>query len=273
VRQRIVIIGGGFVGQLLHTVFPYARVLDWAPAPPPSLSRNIGPQYLWEPIPGLTCNKFTVTTHVDGKPATNESILAYKRKVGKDQDNGDWRAQFQAEMDGYNVVLPPSRVEYGMRVIAINKMSRELQMADVKMHQRIPYDILISTIPLYAILSLAGLPGATSLRYAPIFVSQMKIVERRPSPNMYVNYISDPDNSNYRTTFRDGVSYSESLISNGGFRFTPGKIYPNTQVADMLAQLLRYRIKTFGRFASWNPDELAHETYKQAVAFKEQHGL
>jgi hypothetical protein len=266
--MHIVIIGGGFVGQLLHTVFPRARVLDWAPVAPTSLSRSIGPQYLWEPIPGLAHTRFKVTTHVDGAPATNETILAYKKKVGKELDDGDWRAQFQTEMDGYDVTLPVSRVEYGMRVTAINKMARELVMAK---GERIPYDMLLTTIPLYATLALAGLPGATALRYAPIYVTKTPVDWH--DSGMYVNYISDASSPTYRNTIRDEMLFGESLEPNKGFKFTPGKIYPNREIEDMRGQLLRYRIKTFGRFASWNPDELAHETYRQAVTFKDQHGL
>lgn len=271
--QRVIIVGGGFNGQLLHTLFPRARVFDWRPAPPNlnAQPRQFGPQYLWEPIAGLECSSFQVTTHVDGLPGTDASILAYKQKVGKEQDAGDWRSQFREVMTGWNVKLPPSRVEYGKRITSIDRVSRKLVLA----HERteVPYDLLISTIPLYALLSLAGIPEPSDkLQFRPIFVSSDSGL---PMDGMYVNYISDPETPVYRVTLRDSSLHRESLHSIDGvtIKITPGKIYHHDSVPETLRLLYSYGIKTFGRFASWSPDELAHETFKQAREFGATHGI
>jgi hypothetical protein len=271
-RDRVIIIGGGFNGQLLHTLFPRARVFDWRPAPPDlkAQPRQFGPQYLWEAIPGLRCTQFTVTTHVDGLPGTDESIRAYKRKVGKEQDAGDWRSQFKETMCGFYPTLPPSRVEYGRRITAIDRVSRKLSMAG---GEEVAYDLLISTIPLYALLSLAGVPEPSDkLQFKPIYVSSEPAL---PLDGMYVNYISAEDTPIYRVTWRDGAMHQESLTAAEGvtIKITPGKIYPHDSVPETLQLLYAYGIKTFGRFASWNPDELAHETFRQAREFGVTHGI
>lgn len=271
--DRVIIIGGGFNGQLLHTIFPRARVFDWRPAPPDlkAQPRQFGPQYLWEPVAGLECEQFTVVTHVDGLPGTDESIRAYKRKVGKEQDAGDWRSQFQVAMPGFHPRLPPSRVEYGRRITTIDRVSRKLILANEA--TEVPYDLLISTIPLYALLSLAGIPESVKLEFKPIFVASSPALPS--NGGMYVNYISAPETPVYRVTWRDSAMHEESLTATDGvaIKITPGKIYHNGMVPTYLELLRAYGIQTFGRFASWNPDELAHETFRQALAFKVTHGL
>ena len=136
-----------------------------------------------------------------------------------------------------------------------------------------PYDVLVSTIPLYALLSLAGVPEPSDkLQFKPIYVSSSSAL---PMGGMYVNYISSPDTPVYRVTWRDAAMHQESLQSTDGvtIKITPGKIYAHPAVPSVRHLLAAYGIWTFGRFASWNPDELAHETYRQAKAFGEQHGL
>lgn len=271
---RIIIIGGGFNGQLLHTLFPDARVFDWRPAPPDinAQPRQFGPQYLWEPLPGLesACESFPVVTHVDGRMATDDSVLAYKRKVGKEQDAGDWRTQFQASMTGWSVRLPASRVEYGRRIVSIDRVSRKLSMAG---GDEVPYDLLVSTIPLYALLSLAGIPRPDGdLQFKPIYVASEPW---SPVHGMYVNYISDPETPIYRVTYRDAARHRESLVATDtvAIKITPGKIYNHGLVPTLLSMLKAYGIFTFGRFASWHPDELAHETFRQAHKWKVEHGI
>jgi hypothetical protein len=81
--MNIVVIGGGFVGQLVQLAIPEARILDWRKAAPANhLETRMGPQYLWEPIPGVPSESFAVTTLVDSEPPTPERILAYKKKIG-----------------------------------------------------------------------------------------------------------------------------------------------------------------------------------------------
>jgi hypothetical protein len=273
--ERLIIIGGGFNGQLLHTVFHRARVFDWRPSPPDLTAqpRQFGPQYLWEPVDGLACSPFVVTTHVDGRPATDDAVRAYKRKVDKEQDAGDWRAQFQTTMQGWSVALPPSRVEYGRRIASIDRVSRKLIMSN---HEEVFYDILISTIPLYSLLSLAGLPEPdTKLTFRPIYVSSSPCADAMLSDGMYVNYISDPATPIYRETQRDAALHRESLHATDGvtIKITPGKIYGHFAVPMLQNTLRAYGIHTFGRFASWHPDELAHETFRQALSFKVFYGI
>lgn len=271
--MRLIIIGGGFLGQLLHTVFPHARVFDWRSKPPAIASRQIGPMYLWEPIPGISNREYDVYTTIDGEPATDERILAYKKKVGKEQDGSDWRAQFQYVMKGYDVELPNDFVEYGKRIDHIDRYGRRIVLHGGWEEK---YDSIISTIPLPALMTMCGvtLPDPSIFDSRPIYVKtyQHSIATDHP---MYVNYLSDPNNDSYRETTREGKLYVESLVGHGvdWARLLPGKIYFNPMASEVLRQLRYANIWCLGRYATWSPDELAHETYKAAVRLAESQCL
>ncbi len=277
--MKVIIVGGGFVGQLIHTLVPMARVFDWRPTRPETPPRQLGPQYLWEPIPGLKCREFNVVTHIDGRKANEATIRAYKHKVGKTQDGGDWRAQFRENMPGYDVELPPDRVEYGMRIVSIDAINRTMCMAD---GSRVEYDALISTIPLDAMAQLCGIRRTEPpLESRPIFLwtrpvtgaDSIPAIEAHQNHCFYVNYISHMATEVYRETLRDNKWHFESL----GYsdipkdvrvhKLMPGKIYNNTAAAGLRQSLFDLGIVTFGRYASWHPDELAHETYKNAATW------
>lgn len=273
--MRIVIIGGGFLGQLLHVLWPKARVFDWRPKAPTIATRQLGPQYLWEPIPELPCRRFDVHTQVDGKDATDESIKTYKEKVGKLQDGSDWRAQFRPHMDGYDCTLPTSRVEYGKRVTHVQYDGRKLVMADGTVER---YDLLISTIPLNAMLQLCGwTKDLQSFLCRPIFMHHEEAT--LPSDDMLVNYISYQHTDVYRQTIREGRIFTESLKpfheihTASVIKIQPGKIYTNDHAVRYVARLGSEGIACFGRYAVWEPDELAHETLRKVRDFKASHGV
>lgn len=276
--MKIIIVGGGFIGQLLQAVlFPRARVFDWRASAPTMQPRQLGPQYLWEPIPELPCRKFEVFTRIDGSEATNDTMVAYKTKVGKHQDNSDWRAQFRPVMDGYDAQLPFSRVEYGRRIGSIDITNRRLNMADGTQET---YDVLISTIPMPAFLIMCGrYPYSNPFRSRPIYMhhSTYQSQDRPCGPlDMHVNYLSYPHTDVYRQTIRDGRIFTESLRPfhdvhrDNVVKLAPGKIYEHEESERFQALLGCYGVACFGRFASWNPDELAHETIRKARMFKER---
>lgn len=263
--MRIVIIGGGFMGQLLGTLVPRARIFDWMPAAPKQMDRKFGAQYLWESLPEIACRNFNVITAIDDADATDEKILAYKKKVGKEQDNSDWRSQFKPIMDGYEVLdMPPSRVEYGRRITGVNREKRLLYFANREPEK---YDIIISTVPLPFMASLMNVKMATPMS-RPIFV-RSSTYQLTQHSDWYVNYNADPNNPIYRTTFRDGMMHEEALESGEGDwrRLTPGKIYRSADTPAVLDQLADQQVYCFGRYARWNPEELAHETMRLARAY------
>jgi hypothetical protein len=275
-HPRIIIVGGGFLGRLIHSVLPSARVFDWRKEAPTVSSRMLGPQYLWEPLQGFSPDEheeFNVTTLVDGRTATDERVARYKARVGKELDGGDWRAQFSRRMRGYSVTLPPDRVEYDQKIKCIDGHTRTLLMAGGRQEH---YDYLLSTIPLYAFLRLmrhgAYDAMANTLRYRPIFFHTSELPwwkAQHPSMwnnGMRVNYISNPKVPWYRETWREGKCFRESLDRNAfgveGFGVVPGKIYPNEHTETSIASLEIFDIFMFGRFARWRTDELAHESYR-----------
>lgn len=255
-----IVLGGGFMGQLLQTLYPDMEVFDWRPTrpAPEDETRAFGPQYLWEAPPGLSvqCRSFTVFTTIDGRRADEDPdrVARYKAKVHKTLDASDWRTQFRYEMTGYEPLLSNERVQYGMRVSRIHRGMRCLEIGAQRFH----YDRLISTIPLYALLGLLGMmdPG---LLYKRIYVKTVQA--SRVNDNMIVNYVSDDDSVIYRETWRgDHITY-ESLTPLPGWRaLAPGKIYRHGITEDLLAELEHSGIYCCGRFATWNPEELAHES-------------
>ena len=262
----IVIIGGGYLGQLLHTLIPQARVLDWRPTAPAEPARSFGPQYLWWPIRGLPCEEFNVITHVDGKPASPESIRDYKVKVGKEQDHSDWRTQFRTMMKGYEVQLPKPNIEYNQMATEINRMLRTLNLRSGEV---IRYDWLISTIPLPALMDLCKMTKP-EFESRPIYVTVRPV---NPLSYLYVNYCSDPNDPIYRRTNRNGMMHSESLhpLDSGSrvHRLVPGKIYKNRDVSSIRAELMVAKILTVGRYGAWDPEQLAHETYREVEQWKQ----
>jgi hypothetical protein len=282
-EPRIAVIGGGFIGQLVQYAVPSARVLDWRKTPPKDHmeTRNLGPQYLWEPIPGVPSHSFPVTTLVDGEPPTPDTILAYKRKIGKADDGGDWGLQFQHQTIGWESTLPVPRIEYGKTVKMISLPEKTLGMAD---WSTVEYDLLVSTIPLPAFLDMliVGPEYQNGFRSNPIYISTTpKIHEQtQPEPRMVLNYLSNPDDPHYRITSvvagQVSVEYAESLVSIPGEVATilkPGKIHPHKESQLICSMLATYDCFCFGRFATWAPDELAHQTWKSIVEWKELKGL
>jgi hypothetical protein len=264
---NVVCIGGGISGHLVKLRIPKARVLDFRRSPTP-MTRQFGGNYLWEPLPGVTCRSFQVITTVDGHPPDEEAVIRYKRKIGKGLDS-NWTQQFRHQMVGYDIVDWPRKldIDYGHIVKAIDPEKRFIHADGPAGPCHIPYDVLLSTVPLYGLVGM--LPSSIrgpALAYAPIYVTTTSIPpDAPPTPEgaWLVNYISDPKVPAYRTTDRDGARHYESLVQTGvpTKRIAPGKVYPDpaaTEFVNMLAHV--FGIYCFGRFATWNPEELVHET-------------
>lgn len=264
--MRVIILGGGFIGQLLQAVlWPKARVFDWATTAPKTPTRLLGPQYLWMEVPELPCRRFDVYTTIDGKDASQSSMRAYKKKVEKEQDNSDWKSQFQPRMDGWECTLPINRVEYGKRAVSINYTSRLITCADGSVSG---YDVLVSTIPLPTMLTLCGI-RSHEFKSRPIYLHR-QAHPPNPRGDMLVNYVSYANTPIYRVTYRDGAQHTEALEpfhdihANEVVRITPGKIYAHPATEKMVRALESVNIYPLGRFARWAPDELAHETLASA---------
>ena len=262
--MRVVVIGGGFIGQLVQLAYPLARVLDWKKyAPKDHLETRVGPQYLWEPIPNVLSFSFEVTTLVDGDPPTPEKILAYKRKVKKEDDNGDWEIQFQHKTLGWHSALPVPRIEYNAVVERVNLLDRKLIMKD---DLDIPYDVLVSTIPLPVLMKMTGLSHPSPFESAPIF---MRTEERDGDARdgMVLNYLSTPHIPYYRVTRYGKTVYYEALTNQLGCRkVVPGKIYTHEGADRIVQDLASQGVFCYGRFAAWCPDELAHQTWQKIEA-------
>lgn len=276
--MHVIVIGGGITGRLVQWLYPTAVVYDWRTAADGSkLTRLYGANYLWEPIEGLTCHPLSVTTHVDWAPARLDSIRRYKDKIGKgDETPVEWGRQFDLHTTGWDLEgVPSSTITYEARVIYIDVEAQRIgvQFGAAREISDLSYDVLVSTIPQYALYRLLRperlwppLP-ADEWMYRPIYVRVMPVPPDSPvtsSDHLYVNYLSNPDITAYRFTDRNGERHYESLTKFSGLRpqrtLVPGKIYPATSAEYFRARLERFNIYCFGRYATWNPNELVHET-------------
>jgi hypothetical protein len=265
--MKIVVIGGGFIGQLVQWAVPRAEVFDWRKvAPANHLETRIGPQYLWEPIPGMKTTEFEVETLVDGRPPEADRILRYKRKIGKESDGGNWGLQFTHKMKGYAPHLPVPRIKYAMtaKVVRAADGLVEMENGDIEL-----FDTLVSTIPLPSFLKMLDFGDRYTLnfKFDPIFMR----VERATEfvNGMVLNYISNPQDPWYRITRAGHDTYFESLRPMPGCKkIIPGKIHAHPDTEKILATLAYYKIYCFGRFAAWRPDELAHETWQNIATWR-----
>jgi len=266
---RIAVIGGGITGQMAQWAMPHADVYDWKPRPTTVLTRNYGGNYLWKPIShdGVTCRPFSVITEIDGKAPTMAAAKAYKAKIGKDMEHpGLWEMQFKHKMPGWDfVTIPDSRIHYQHRLTGIHMGRHVLTFEN---GTEVVYDALISTIPLYSLLSMVGMEPIRGLKFAPIYVKKYPAPERfgmqATNPlGFYINYLSTPDIESYRYTDRDGERHYESLIplSQPMTKLSPGKIWDHKDVPDVLRHLANFDIHPIGRYGQWDSNQLVHETW------------
>jgi hypothetical protein len=274
---RVVVIGGGFLGQLVQFAVPYARVLDWRKAPvgrDTYQTRYFGAHYLWQPLPGLPCTPVDVHTTVDNQAPEEDAIRRYKEKVGKMSDIIDWNGQFKEHQTGWEIAdVPGSVVDYSQFVQSVNWKTRTLTLRDVG---AVAYDMLVSTIPLPALLRLLGGPALDPVN-RPIYVSVTPAPARPRVRGLHVDYCSTIGDPVYRKTNRHGLElHRESLevVSDGPCTpLYPGKIYVHPRVPALQHALIARHIFCFGRNATWSPDELAHETYANILEWKQRWAL
>lgn len=266
---RIVCIGGGFVGQLVQLAIPETVLLDNRKTPPADhLDTRRGPQYLWEPIPDIPSTSFEVVTLVDSAVPTDESIRRYKKKIGKLKDGGDWAKQFQHQTTGYHSELPKPKVEYGKTIVMIDLPGKTLGLAD---GSTIAFDLLINTVPLpnFMQMLIVGPQHKEPFRNDPIYFRTYPRSESSTDNGIVMNYISDKEDPVYRFCRRGGEVFEESLRKVQDSRMVwPGKIHHNTESERILGELSAYNCYCFGRFATWRPDELAHESWKDILDWK-----
>lgn len=263
-----VIIGGGMIGRIAQRYIPDALILDWNKAPsrntaPPQLGAN----YLWEPVADILCRRLSVRTTIDGAPATFDSIVSYKHRVGKaDEVQTRWQAvsrQFQEESWGYVVseFPPPTRIQYDAHVVSIDVIRSIIYL---KNGDRIKYTYLVSTIPLPALIKMSrdliDIYGKIGFPSSPIFVHVMRD-DTALAQDIHVDYRTSGDC--YRSTrHADGARHDEYLGPVPNLptkKIVPGRIYDVPESPHLLKEMQQaFNIHCFGRYARWESDELTH---------------
>jgi len=284
---RIVILGGGMVGQLAKFLFPDAAVLDWRARPirkssPFATIQLLGAMYLWEPLEGLPCTSFVVHTTVDGEEANETTVAAYKEKIGKPGDMSHWRTQFQPTTIGWRLTgIPDSekvQILYGAFVEQIDVNRREIILRSGEIF---PYTILVSTIPLPSFMSMVGMGAPSPFQHFDICIKEsptpLDVAWAKAQDNILrINYLSDRNVPVYRTTDWAGSRHYEWLKVHGRSRemglptkvISPGKILPHPFTPKVITDLSYCGVYPFGRFGRWAPDELLHMTYKDLFTFR-----
>lgn len=277
--EGIVILGAGISGVLAAHVFEDAMVLERnAATQAQNLTRMWGTNYLWAPIPGIDCNSFPVHTLVDGKPPHPEAIVRYKNKIGKPEDIGRWGLQFEEHTTGWDFKFlpPPQHVIYGAPVFELNIDARTVHFQIGNDNKAVlPYRYIISTIPLLQLCRIAKVfdrwPGLEScFAFQPIYVTMERVYQQKAG--MHVNYISDPTVVHYRETVREGYRHMEQLEppAHPTVRIWPGKIRANSAIPPVVQWLESCGVLCAGRWASWEPNELVHETYARLVQLRKR---
>lgn len=276
-----VVLGGGLIGHLVGVLFPDAVIMDRRPAPAAGMNvtHQPGAHYLWAPLRGLPNEKLRVLTRIDNTLATPESIAAYKAKVFEPmpsavRENGEpsYRlAQFTPEMDGWRALLPAVPVWWNQTIMQIDPINHLITCGSDETYM---YNRLINTIPLNALLRLLHLwPQIPELVNRPVWVATITNVMPFDfiAPNtLYVNYVTDPALPWYRETHQsNGTLQRESLRAYvaGMFQVLPGKLVAHPAVPDIIKELQRWDIHTFGHYGTWDPDELTHHTWVKLNAF------
>lgn len=277
--MKVIVIGGGHIGTLAGWLMPHATVLDWR-KPSHDVERHrprpYGAMYLHKALEGIPCRPLDVRTTIDGKPATEESAWAYKRKVGKESDMdcaGLWRGQFKEFTVGWEMVEHPRiEIRWGSIVDHIDVHQQILTLTDGSWFA---WDRIISTIPFYSLLDLMRIPQPSLLEHRPIAVRSAPIPLDVPpmTTDIHVNYVSDPSVNVYRTTDRHGNRDNEWLYDTHartpipGKILRPGKVYRAPWTRDMCSQLNVLGVYPVGRAGRWEPDELTHDSYNDLLVW------
>lgn len=176
-----------------------------------------------------------------GNPTEKVSI-----KAGKEQG---WSIRVHSLLDC-------ACVEFGATCTGID-IGRKIVWFDSK---KVQYDTLISTLPLFVFLRLAGIKSSIEFKSKPIYVS----VEKQPTnkEQMILVYYPDQEVPHYRRTYWQNTVTTESLKPEQGQKTTlPGKIYANGDVKELTDELNKKSVYFQGRYARWEPKHLIHHTW------------
>lgn len=278
------ILGAGITGIMAKKLFDDAIVLESNSEG--SNTYKMGANYLWEPVPLFQTKKVKVRTTVDGKKPNEASIMRYKNKIGKGlEDRGLWGEQFQPEMKGYVIEETPKiKVVYGVRIIKIDLKGKVLYLKINKYGTRpVKFDNIISSIPFPIMIEICELETKEMIskwfKYSPIFVQKRELdASKRCNHLVDVNYITSRGIKSYCSTKyyerkEEHIESLSDLIPYATTKIFLGKIW-GSRMTKLLTDTLNNRgIYCFGRYASWNPDELIHNTYHKLKAFREDEGM
>jgi len=231
---------------------------------------NHGAHYLWKPIEGFSVKRCRIITTVDGDQAVEESVRRYKTKVGRYEEGRDWSRQFKPKSKGYRIIsFPDVVINHHHKAKRIDVVNKTVTFANGTEDH---FDVIISTIPLNILVQISGMVDRPQsvFEYREIYVYETPSM-RCKNEDMVVDYDSSPTESVYRRTYRDGKCHAESLkkFDKPDAILTPGKIWTNEETREWVERLKSYNIHCFGRFGTWEEDELLHQACEKVQNFVE----
>lgn len=269
------ILGAGLVGRMIGVLVSgmASSTLLESKSKDVSLNAFMGAQYLHEPVPVFSTRRKQIITTVDGLKATPESIQKYKEKIGKRENAEDCLEQFKLLTWGYEVLKVPDEGLHICYDSLIKHIDLEGGIVYTEKGMYV-YRRLISTLPFTVFNSLTDNPDWKKkeifLRHSPIYVRTQHDSDRSNLSVFFVDYVSDPKSKHYRVTRRNGEMHFEYLEEVPESRaIFPGKIYAFAEELSEIGKFQmelrkRFNVYHFGRWATWRPDELAHQTYHEA---------
>jgi len=295
-EKSIVILGGGPAGHATSVAFPEALVIEKNDYR--SEARNFGPHFLWRDLGGFKCRPTKVLSHIDGAPATDESVRRYREKVGRPDDTRPWHDEYGVEATQYDILEWPSvRGLWGWKVDRVRLRDRVVRVTstsgDTDLSVDVQYDTLINTLPMPIFWRMTDLFRDLDdcFRWTPVYVwvepyREDQSVRRREefkfeNPwDRYINWISDKDNPCYRESWHENGVHHESLLKDDRWMrepthtHYPGKIWSEGEKT--LGLITRFAethgVYFNGRYGSWSYGELLHHTYENALSLRRRLG-
>lgn len=271
--MKVVIIGAQWAGIVAKLVFRDAGIYE------PLSGHKSRKLLAWgktieQPIPGIKSIPVRAIFHIDGRPATDDSVYRYHVKTGLLLN------AFPVEGMRHHVQSVPvslmQSINYDYVPIKIDGDAKQIHFYN---KSTVDYDILIWTNTLTSLIEVFS-PGMLNLDdfvSRPIFIR----VSVRPPDAIYgedvyyVNWITEQSIPCFEYCDLAGQRYyfgftSMSLVPNK--KLTPGMMVPSKVAKGLMSIFLEKNIYCVGKFATWDYGLRLHTVHSKLNALSEEIG-
>ena len=302
IRKHVVILGGGPAGHATAVAIPEALVIERAGLHNVGDNRTFGPHFLWRRLSGFEVKPTKVVSHIDGELATDVTVAAYRKKVGRVDDRRPWYDEYGPQGTQFQIEKwPEIRALWGVEVKKVHLADHVVQVKSGRLTIDIGYDCLINTLPMPNFWRMTSLFRDLDdvFSWSPIYVWQRPYEERdrkkrqelglTQHDDRYINWISSPETAIFRESHHpSGVQYETLAHSlqlddfreadTGNVKLVhthwPGKIWANERELRVITKMARgFDVFFCGRYGRWDYAELLHHTYEHALEVRKGIGL